>query len=134
MSVRVLYEDEYSSVTYDASQRMIVYRRNAKAYPTLEAASTSIGSSWKTLPTLGTLSHHTFLMDIREAPMNASEGFDQVARDVGPQLTGRFRRAAVLVRTAVGKLQMNRIRRERQTDLVVFDDESAAMAYLRAGE
>jgi hypothetical protein len=43
-----------------------------------------------------------------------------------------FDRTAVLVRTAVGKLQINRMARQGVPQLAVFDDEAAAIAWLLA--
>jgi hypothetical protein len=51
---------------------------------------------------------------------------DEVAR--------RFRRRSVLVTTPVGKMQMNRIiRNESTTSPVAFNEEAAAIEYVRFG-
>lgn len=130
MTSRVVYEDDYCAVTYDSERHLVVYRRSARSYPTLEDAARSFNSARKGIPTRTALSHHVFLMDVREGPMRADPEFEKMMRETGPHVADSFKRAAVLVKTAIGKLQMNRIRRERDAHLVVFDDESAAMAYL----
>jgi hypothetical protein len=82
------------------------------------------------MPVELTLAHHVFLMDVREGPLRTDDGFEQVVRDAGPELSHRFKRSAILVKTAVGALQMKRILRERGGRSEVFDDEEKAIAYL----
>jgi hypothetical protein len=130
MVIRVIHEDEFSTVTYDVERRLIVYKRLAKSYPTLEAAAESVRKARERMPPGMPLEHHVFLMDVREGPMRSDEGFEQTMRVTGPELSTLFKRSAVLVKTAVGKLQMNRIQKERGGVSTVFDDERAALAYL----
>jgi hypothetical protein len=129
MSERIVYDDPYATVTYFPEKRLVIYRRKATPYPDAKTVRASLEASRSSMP--GTrLSHHVFLMDVREGPMRSDPEFESATRDAGPELSKMFLRAAVLVKTAVGKLQMNRIRQERSTAFEVFDDEAKALEYL----
>ncbi len=70
------------------------------------------------------------LVDLRDGPMRNDPAFEQVFRDRQRQLFGGFRRVALLVRTAVGALQINRQARAMGRTAVVFHDEQAAIDHL----
>lgn len=129
MSERIVYDDPYATVTYFPERKLVVYRRKATPYPDVKSVRASLEASRASMP--GTrLSHHVFLMDVREGPMRVDPEFESATREAGPELSKMFLRSAVLVKTAVGKLQMNRIRQERNTAFQVFDDEAKAYEYL----
>jgi hypothetical protein len=75
------------------------------------------------------------LMDVRDGPLGTD---DEIARRMEPalrQVRQGFARLAVLVGTAVGKLQANRRTREVSGNASrVFDSEGAAIAYVRGEE
>jgi len=78
------------------------------------------------------------LIDSREALMMVvgEEGIEPLRPMVAEMLLG-FPRIAILVKTAVGKLQATRLVREEPgegTTPRVFDDEAAAIAFLRGEE
>ncbi|MBL8683638.1 MAG: hypothetical protein JNK05_30990 [Myxococcales bacterium] len=129
MSERTVYDDPYATVTYFPDRKLVIYRRKATPYPDAKTVRASLEASRASMP--GTrLAHHVFLMDVREGPMRSDPEFESATRDAGPELSKMFLRSAVLVKTAVGKLQMNRIRQERNTAFEVFDDEAKALDYL----
>lgn len=130
MTERTVYHDEFATVTYDPDRKFLWYRRSAKSYPTLEDAAKSVANARSSLPPGTKLEHHVFLMDVREGPLRSDKDFEQVMRNSGPELSHLFKRSAVLVKTAVGKLQQMRIRSERGASSEIFDDEAKALAYL----
>jgi len=132
MAVRTVYEDEFATVTYDPERKFLWYRRTAKPYPTLEDAAKSVSNARSSLPIGTKLEHHVFLMDVREGPLRSDKDFEQVLRNTGPELSHLFKRSAVLVKTAIGKLQQMRIRTERGTRSEIFDDEKKALEFLLA--
>lgn len=77
------------------------------------------------------------LLDSREAPMVVDDEGMAPLRPVVAEVMSGFPRIAILVRTAVGKLQATRRVREeagRGPNPRVFDDEAAAIAFLRGEE
>jgi hypothetical protein len=73
---------------------------------------------------------HVLLVDTREAVMNNDPAFEKASNRARPSLVRDFRRIAVLVKTAVGALQVGRHIREGGIDSTVFNDEKAALAFL----
>ncbi len=130
MTERTVFEDPYATVTYSPDRKLIVYRRKATPYPDLATARSSLEAARGAMPLGLKLSHHVFLMDVREGPLRVDPEFEQATEAAGPDLSKLFKRAAVLVKTAVGKLQMSRLRNERARIFEVFDDETKAYAFL----
>lgn len=76
----------------------------------------------------------SLLLDLRAAPLRHDPELETA---LSPRVTGlsrNFRRQALLVRTAVGVLQVNRVSREAVGAAPsVFRDEGEALAWLSAG-
>jgi len=70
------------------------------------------------------------LVDVRDAPMLANDGLEIEAAKVIDAMASEFERSALLVRTAVGALQVRRIARTNPFRLELFEDEAMALAYL----
>jgi hypothetical protein len=133
MSERSIFEDAYCAVTYDPDKKLIWYRRKPTQYPSNEVAAKAVTDAKTAMPVTGTLAHHVFMMDVREGPMRSDPGFEAAMRSSGPNIGAQFKRSAVLVKTAVGKLQMTRLLSEQKSPSVVFDDEAKALAWLLGG-
>ena len=71
------------------------------------------------------------LMDMRFVRSRNDAEFEAATSRYRKMLRQGFHRVAVLVRTEVGKLHVNRLDREEGTDTGVFVDEHRALAYLR---
>jgi hypothetical protein len=126
---QTLVANAYFRFTED--ERAGVYRlvRTGIPYPSseaLRAAAAEIEHAASTLPRGSAL-----LIDSREAvPRNDTEFEEQFKRARRP-IMAHFPRIAILVRSAVGKLQVNRyVREDGSAEHVVFDDEAAALAFL----
>jgi hypothetical protein len=73
---------------------------------------------------------HGLLVDLRAAPLNNDPAFEAELARRRARLFGGFRRVAVLVRTAVGALQIARQSREQGSSTPTFQDEASAIAHL----
>jgi len=73
------------------------------------------------------------LLDTRQAIGRSDDDFEAVMNELRPRLVGGFRRISVLVKTAVGRLQVQRMARtDRIGDrLMVTSDEAEALAWIR---
>jgi hypothetical protein len=114
----------------DERRRLIVLRRSdsrfaiadmGEVFAPVEAALADV-DGWQ------------LLLDMRRAPARPEEGFeDAMQTHMGP-LMARFARRAVLVRSAVGVLQVSRVSKKlggSDDDIAVFrDDEAGALAWL----
>jgi hypothetical protein len=71
------------------------------------------------------------LIDLRAGPPGRNDDeFERATRSIQPELARTFSRVAVLVRSAVGKLQVKRISRGTSE---VFLDEQEALRFLAQG-
>ena len=74
---------------------------------------------------------HGLLVDTRLGPARNDPEFERALEPHRRRTFAGFGRAAVLVQTAVGRLQVQRLARvDGFGETRVFDDEAAAMAYL----
>ncbi|TKD10090.1 hypothetical protein [Polyangium fumosum] len=75
------------------------------------------------------------MLDTREAPMMTDDTAMDIIRPLMMEVLMGFSRNAILVKTAVGKLQAMRRTREEasagRVQIPVFDDEAQAIAHLR---
>jgi hypothetical protein len=71
------------------------------------------------------------LVDLRAGGMRNDPEFEEAIKRWRPRFLKGFRRVAVLVRTAVGALQVRRQGREQGEARAVFFDEKEAIAHLQ---
>lgn len=72
------------------------------------------------------------LLDSRAAPLQGDDEAERTIAESTRLLLQGFARRAVLVATAVGKLQVGRFVRENGTETAIFDSEREAIAHLLA--
>jgi hypothetical protein len=70
------------------------------------------------------------LIDIRDAPGNNDPHFEQQALVVMRRLRASFGELALLVKSAIGRLHIQRMSRESGQPLHVFTDEEEALRFL----
>ncbi len=124
-----LHADPYVTVTLD--ENVVRYTRSGTAYPSIDAMRTcnqQIRDAFAALPK-GTLA---ILVDVRNAPPRNDEAFETEVLDALRAIAEQFPARATLVRTAVGKLQTQRLARARDGAIHVFSDEAEALAFLNA--
>lgn len=73
------------------------------------------------------------LIDWREGPLRNDAPFEEALRRSMPKIIRNYRNVAVLVRSAVGALQVKRHFREANLVGEVFQDEADALEFLRGG-
>ena len=127
--MRTLHADPFVTATLDEHAGIVRYTRSHESYPSIDAlrdCNQKLRSAFAALPS-GTLS---LLLDVRNAPPRNDTAFEAEVLDALRTLAEQFPKRATLVRTAVGKLQTQRLARERQDGVHVFSDEAQALAYL----
>lgn len=115
----------------DPALRRVLLRRTDSKFPLqdidavfapVEAAVVDVAGDWDVL------------VDLRRAPARVEAGFEAAMSAHMEPLLARFRRRALLVRSAVGVLQVSRVSGHmsaQDKDTAVFrDDEAAAVAFL----
>jgi hypothetical protein len=117
------------TLTSEADTRLVRYVRTNVPFPSLEEYERLHERIGGSLDQLGR-KRHVLLVDMREATLNNDPAFERAAGRCRQLLVHDFRRLAVLVKTAVGALQIGRHIREDSLDSPIFNDETAAVSYL----
>jgi hypothetical protein len=102
--------------------------------PSLAPAPTEMAAVYGTLmTTLRRAGTRRVLIDLRGGPAGRNDPeFERASEDWRRALATEYERAAILVRTAVGKLHIQRLGREIGRAPSIFMDEGEALAFLRA--
>ena len=127
---RAVYEDPHVSVTVDDSG-IVRYVRTQEPYASLDRlreVHEKLKDAFATLPS-GKLA---LLVDVREAKARNDDSFESEVMRALQSIAGRFTVNVVLVKSAVGRLQAQRLAKGRgNSGPAVFTDEEEAVAYLR---
>ncbi len=127
--MRKMHSDMFWDATYFSSDRVLRFTRSSAAFPSTEAALASFRALGAVVDAV-IADAKGLLMDVRSSPLRSDPAFEASSKTHLDVHIVRFARVAVLVATATGKLQVNRMKRERGMDIEVFDDERAARAFV----
>jgi hypothetical protein len=131
MTTRSLYADERISITLDEEAAVVRYVRTRERYESIEMVRElhdKIRDALAKLPR-ATL---TLLVDVRQAPPRNDNPFEAEMSRAIESSASIFKRRAALVKSAVGKLQVKRIAKDRGDDnFPIFTDETEAIAFLQ---
>ena len=128
MPDRELLSNDYFKVLAEDDARTIRLVRTATPFPSeavVEETFTALDRA-----TAHVVGDWSLLIDSRGGPLRNDPHFESVLSRVRARIFARFGHIAVLVKSAVGKLQVARYAREDNKESRVFDDEIAARAYL----
>lgn len=125
----VLLETPYWKLEREPAQGLITARRTAAPIDSAGEYESEILKVERAIARLDR-SKHVILVDLRLAPMRGDPVFDAMVAKRTPQVLRGFRRVALLIRTAVGALQVQRHTREAGATSSAFQDEAAALAHL----
>lgn len=117
------------TVSLDPSRGILRFTRTEVPYASLEEVVDVHRQVGRIFDRLGR-DRHTLLVDMRRATLNNKPEFETAASRARAFLVRDFRRVAVLVRTAVGALQVGRHLREDGVPGEVYTDEATAIDYL----
>lgn len=126
----VLFENPWMTVTSEQAGRLVRITRTSEPF-TDEALATLKPVAESVLPPRRRRKL-TLRFDTRLAPLMGDEAMERKLGAASAVLVAGFARSAVLVRTAVGKLQATRFSRANDRTTHIFDDEAAALRYLLA--
>jgi hypothetical protein len=125
----VLMDTPWITLHLDAQASLIRYTRSGERYPSASEMDRLHEEAARILDRLGR-QRYVLLVDMRAAPLNNEPGFERYAARARDLLVRGVPRVAVLVRTAVGSLQVKRHIREGALDILVFQDEAEALRHL----
>jgi hypothetical protein len=115
----------YFRVETNAAEGVVRLVRSSEAMPDeIEVVRRIFGEM---VLELGRLSEEKLLIDLREGPGRNDEAFERATDEARRELQKSFPRVAVLVRSAAGKLQLQRLHHGTHN---VFLEETAALRFL----
>jgi hypothetical protein len=123
-------ETPYHLVETDGSGHILILRRTSRDYPDVWLMEQDLESVIATFDEVGR-DRRKLLVDLRDGPRRNDPQFEDAMRRFRPRLFRGFRGSAIVVRTAVGALQVKRHMREDGAGVEVFHDEAEAFEYLR---
>jgi hypothetical protein len=124
-----LLETPYYTLDLDPSVPLVIFRRRDVPYP---SAAVIEGEAKRIEQALGSIGSRGYrlLVDLRPIlPRNDPE-FERAIVGIRQQLVRHAHRVVVLVRTAIGVLQVQRHIRDDGMDARVMHDEHEALSYL----
>jgi hypothetical protein len=126
--VKLVFENDLFRVEHDAGSKVVIVRR--RALPLDQALTDE--TLRQVLAVLRPLRGQRLLTDLRATAGNNSPGHEARAQVLRRHIGELFSVRATLVSTAVGRLQVLRMARERgETNHAAFLDEAEAIAFLR---
>ncbi|AKT39876.1 hypothetical protein [Chondromyces crocatus] len=118
----------YCTIEHDLSRSLVRLTRNAVPYRTIEELDGEIAVIGTVLD--GVKGQWRLLVDLRSVPLRNDPAFEAASARLRDRMFRHASRIALVVKTAVGALQVKRHVREDHVDAEVFDDERLAMNYL----
>lgn len=128
---RESFRNDYFVMTLEHGGALVRIVRTATPYPSLDALRHSNEALCTALDDVGR-EGRSILSDLRLGPGRNDPEFEAIMRPIYPRIQAGFRRSGILVRTAVGGLQIRRLSREARRVPIVSEDEAALLSYLLA--
>lgn len=127
--MRTLYVDPFALATWNERANFVQWVRTPTPFPSGKASIDShLALKAALAPAISAKA--ALLFDVRMSPLRNDPEFDEIGKQYVDPLVSQFERVAVLVATAMGKLQLSRLKRERLLKIEVFDDEHLARAFV----
>jgi len=118
----------YTEIAVLREPKILWVTRFSTAFPDIETAKKELA---KTVELLSS-QHHLYglLLDIREVRGRNDSPFENILQEFREKIFRGFKGVAIVVRTAIGVLQVQRHGRETGVSAQVFRDIATARAYL----
>lgn len=122
-----LLRGRHFHVDVDAETRLVRATRTALPFASVDEMQRA---HKELLRAVARLADHALLLDVRLAPARSDPEYETGLASLRRQITERFPRVAVLVKSAVGGLHARRLARADGVTMRIFQDEAAALEYL----
>lgn len=126
----LLLDGRHCKIALREGQRLVWVYRTSAPFESTEQCEAGWSEAVKVLDGLERATFRV-LVDLRDGPMRSDEAFEKIGQRYRRGLTDGFERAALLVRTVAGRLQLTRHQKEQQFSVSIFEHEDAALAHLR---
>ncbi len=131
-------QTEWFTLAVDDGEHMLRLRRSAKKLRSVQELELAMSRLFEALEQIVPTSERprwSFLQDMRQAPLLDNPEWEAIQLRHVDRFRFGWRRQALLVQTAIGKLQARRINGQASVlaagAIEIFDDEIAALSYLR---
>jgi hypothetical protein len=132
--MKEILSNPHIKLSIDVVRQVVRFARTAAPIKDFQQAESEYLQALSTLDTLDR-SHYGLLIDVRESPLRNDPAFEDFMSRFRERIFSGFARSAVLIKTAVGELQMNRLKREGKLssgpERKIFRDEEEALLYLQ---
>ena len=129
-SVRELLHTAHFILTADEATLIVTRTRTAQRFASLDELAAEYDGLVHALDRVDR-AVYAHLVDLRQAPPRNDEAFEEIITRYQGPLYDRFRRVAVVVATAAGRLQLRRFLADSRPDAGLFTDMDEATAFLR---
>lgn len=130
--MREVLRTQWFVVMVDDHEGIVRLTRTAEPFATVEEVTRGWLEVSAALDRIGRKGR-SLLSDLRLGPARNEPAFEAAVMAVVPKIHAGFRRNVVLVRMAVGALQIRRHAKTDGIERLVTDSEDDALAYLREG-
>ncbi len=128
-SLRVLFSDAHVTLTLDEESGLVRYVRSGERFPSLDVLR-AVHEQIAAAAPIARRERLKLLLDVRQAPPRNDEAFEAEITRALVGFMPRFVAHAVLVKSAAGRLQSQRLARQRGDNMAVFDEEADALRHL----
>lgn len=131
MPEKSLEQGKHFTITVDENKKLVRVKRTKTPYASIAELKQTNELRRRLLRDYDGL-RYCLLLDARDGPLRNDPEFEETARESRTEMIATFHRTAIVVKTAVGMLQLQRLNRtDNSPNVRVFhDDEVAALAFL----
>jgi hypothetical protein len=130
--MRLVDRSDYFVITADDPARIVRFERTPEPFRELAAAEETFERMLR-LVQREDLHGYGLLVDSRNGPGRNDPEFEGLLARYRDRLFAPFARRAMLLRTQAGLMQSQRLGREHDVHVQLFQDEAQALVYLRTG-
>lgn len=124
-----IFANEYVTARLEYDGKLVRIVRTALAFPDAETAERAYAPLLAAVDKLGR-AERVVLSDMRLAPGRNDPAFEAAFARIRKRMFGGFRKAATLVQSKVGLLQISRLIREDRMERMASENEAEVLAYL----
>ncbi|WP_434045185.1 MULTISPECIES: hypothetical protein [Sorangium] len=127
--LRQIERNPYTAIYHDSIQQLVALKRSSLHYPSIEVLEQNFE---RLEQAIGVISRHraVLLVDARDAPFRNDDLFDEPFARRHARLVQGFKKTAVILRSAVGVLQVGRITKRSLTPVSTFTRPEDALLHL----
>ncbi|WP_437635883.1 hypothetical protein [Sorangium sp. So ce854] len=127
--LREIERNPYTAIYHDPTQQLVALKRSSRHYPSIEVLEQNFE---RIEQALGFVSKHrsVLLVDARDAPLRNDDTFDGAFARGHARLTQGFKRSAVILKSAIGVLQVGRLSKGYIRPVSTFTRPEDALLHL----